>query len=631
MVIGTGLALAATSEARTCRTGKKKIAETWNDDRRATIGEAYRAVDLPYAAQTWTRVQPALDAFAQQWSDAYYDACAATRVDGQQSGERLDARMDCLKVQQAHFDSLLAEFEAPDDALVERTTGAVTGLPTPTDCGEVGTLDPNPLPPELRALALEARSAAAESDARYDAGRFGAARESAERGLGLLEGKTLPRVRAHVAQRHAAALHRLGDRQGAEAVLREALRDAAVAADHKRLATLWLDLLYVVGIEGKREQEGIALADAAEVAVLAAGDLPHQRWAYEDKRALLLRGMRSFEEAEAHHRRALEIAAQGAEGPRTFAVLHGNYGNTLKDAGRYEVAKVQLELGLQYDLEAYGEDHPTTAMDLNNIAITYERLADYDRTLELHTRALEIRGRTLGKTHPDYADSVYNLATFHAARQRHDEAEAGVRHAIELWSAAFGEISERVAIGHSQLGNIARNRGDAAASDRHQAKAIEIMQELLGPNHVRVASFMGNRANALIDLGRFEEALALHTEAMRLREAALEPDHPDLAYSLLGQAEAMVRLGRAAEAIPLVERCVQIREAKVKRPYILATAYHMAAETYWEDGSDKARALELGELAYRAYSRADTGDPTRASEMAKWLADRGAPLPVLRD
>ncbi|WP_149988949.1 tetratricopeptide repeat protein, partial [Microcystis aeruginosa] len=63
--------------------------------------------------------------------------------------------------------------------------------------------------------------------------------------------------------------------------------------------------------------------------------------------------------------------------------------------------------------KSLGTDHPDYATSLNNLAVLYKSMGQYEQALPLHQQALEIRGKSLGTDHPDYATSLNNLAVLY--------------------------------------------------------------------------------------------------------------------------------------------------------------------------------------------------------------------------
>ena len=623
-----GITLAATSEQRRCRSGKKKIAQTWNPERSETIAAAYAALPLPYAAATWAKAPPQLDDFAERWSTAYYEACAATRIDGQQSGQRLDQRMDCLSVAQAHLGSLLTEFESPDEVLVERTLSALKDLPKPEDCAESQTLEAHDVDPALRETAVAARSALAESEARVAAGRYPAAIESAERGQALIAEVELPLLEGELLQQLGASKWRMGELDEAEAAYREGLLAAGRAQEHRLVAGILLDVFFIVGVERNKIDEALVLGDLAEVSVLAAGDDAQLRYSYEDRIAMLLRKAGRYSDAEVHHRRAIEVARQAEAGDKTITVLYSNLGNTLYRMGEYAESREVAQTALDAAIRVYGEEHPETAKDWVGLGRACAELGDQACRREAFGKSLDIRRRTLGPDHPEYADSLFNVSSYRRHDGEYAEAEKGIRQAMEIWTKVHGAVSSRMATGYSALSSVARARGDKEAAAEHGEKAVSIGEQVYGPEHPELTTYLTNGGNALHDVGRFEEALRNHRRAVAIGEKEVGPDNGDLIYGLLGQIDALRSMKRPQEALEPAERALALVDAgKVHLPFLAGGAHFGAAQVYWEVG-DKERALEQAQKAYAEYAKAQTGDPNAAKKVRAWLEERGATPPL---
>ena len=60
--------------------------------------------------------------------------------------------------------------------------------------------------------------------------------------------------------------------------------------------------------------------------------------------------------------------------------------------------------------KALGEEHPDYAQTLNNLALLYQSMGDYARAEPLYLECKEIQKKTLGEEHPEYATTLNNLA-----------------------------------------------------------------------------------------------------------------------------------------------------------------------------------------------------------------------------
>jgi tetratricopeptide (TPR) repeat protein len=81
---------------------------------------------------------------------------------------------------------------------------------------------------------------------------------------------------------------------------------------------------------------------------------------------------------------------------------------------------------------ALGEGHPDYADSLNNLAKLYHATGRHAEAEPLLKRAMEIARTALGEGHPDYADSLNNLAALYDAMGRHAEAQALAERAMKL-------------------------------------------------------------------------------------------------------------------------------------------------------------------------------------------------------
>jgi len=98
VVLGVGVvALAfaglATGDDETCRGASAELASAWSPDRRRAIETSLAEVDLEFAADAWTRLEPKLERYAQGWVDEHTRACRATRIHATQTEAILERRM----------------------------------------------------------------------------------------------------------------------------------------------------------------------------------------------------------------------------------------------------------------------------------------------------------------------------------------------------------------------------------------------------------------------------------------------------------------------------------------------------------------------------------------------------------
>ena len=96
---------------------------------------------------------------------------------------------------------------------------------------------------------------------------------------------------------------------------------------------------------------------------------------------------------------------------------------TLYQQGHYaEAAKVAQE-ALEVAEKDLGDDHPTVAQSLNNLAVLYQAQGKYAEAVPLHKRALAIKEKALGPAHPNVATALGNMAGLYRETGRVGEAK----------------------------------------------------------------------------------------------------------------------------------------------------------------------------------------------------------------
>ena len=90
----------------------------------------------------------------------------------------------------------------------------------------------------------------------------------------------------------------------------------------------------------------------------------------------------------------------------------------------YEAARPYFEKDLEINRKVLGEEHPDTALSMNNMGALLSAMGDYDAARPYYEMALEIRRNVLGEEHPDTANSLNNLGALLDSMGDYDGAPA---------------------------------------------------------------------------------------------------------------------------------------------------------------------------------------------------------------
>ena len=269
----------------------------------------------------------------------------------------------------------------------------------------------------------------------------------------------------------------------------------------------------------------------------------------------------------------------------------------LCDAGKYDEAIPIAERALAIRQKVLGPSHPDVADSLNNLAFLYDTKGDYAKAEPLYQRALVIDERALGPDHPNVATDVNNLAALYYSNGEYAKAEPLFQRALAIRQKVLGPNHPDVAQSLNNLALLYEKKGDDAKAESLYQRSLAIREKELGPNHPDVAAALNNLAESYSAKGDFAKAEPLHQRALAIREKALGTDHPDVGSSLNNFAGLYRAKGDYAKAEPLYQRALAIFEKALGPDHpLVATSLNNLAGLYGAKG-DYAKAEPLYQRA----------------------------------
>jgi tetratricopeptide (TPR) repeat protein len=542
------LRLARPAGPPVCAGADRAWGEAWDGARASAVREAFLRSGRPTAPFALAEVTRALDAYRAGWLTMRDDACAATRLRGEQSEALLDLRMRCLDDRRREveaFGRLLAEADGP---VVDRAISAVISLPSIQGCADARALSsPVPPPPSVDRARLDALSGRlAEASALHYAGHYA-------RGLALAE----PAVREARAIGYAPVLARLllvdgrlaygmHDLGAAEPLLHEA---AAVAIDaHEDLvaADAWTMLVRTTG-GSERHVEARIWARYAESAILrAGGDDEREATRLRFLATPVWRRERSFDEAEALIGRARELFARSRSARYDFDVASCDEGIAGIDFDR---GRPDLALPLHRRVAAvrerlFGSEHPSVAVALVNLGEDLTRLGRAAEAVPLLERALVIAAPLAEKGGDGYVHYELAAALRGEGDARRALAEDDLAHASCERAGEIGTYWESFSLTGRALDLLALGRAVEAVAPAERAVALRAKSPV-GPELAEARFALARALGDAVAPAARAQARALAREALRdLGGEAAAPGAPLVA------ARAAIDAWLAAHAAP---------------------------------------------------------------------------------
>jgi eukaryotic-like serine/threonine-protein kinase len=233
----------------------------------------------------------------------------------------------------------------------------------------------------------------------------------------------------------------------------------------------------------------------------------------------------------------------------TLAALHlqlGEFGRGLELAERaYALSRREL-----------GEKAPESIAALARVGEGLHHMEDNPAALEALDRAAALARAASGEDSPALAEVLERKGDVLRRLGRFDEAIAALEQARAIHARASGERSEPVNVAETGLAEVLFQRSGEGDNHRALGLAREVLarrQASLPPGHPGIGRALHNVALYVHHVGGFEEAERLYGEALAIQTRASGPDHPFALESRSERAAALSELGRYDEALAELE------------------------------------------------------------------------------
>ncbi|MCB9755606.1 MAG: tetratricopeptide repeat protein [Myxococcales bacterium] len=632
-----GVASGMGEEASACA-GVSALEGVWGPEEARALETSVRDSGVVYAAETWARLGPAIDRYADDWRRARADACDQHQR-GYHSAQLYDRTVMCLDRRKDELAAAVQVLTRADGearvTAVEHAQSAISGLTPVSVCGDVERLMSAPLVPEepsQRAAVDELRGRLATVSAQRRAGQYDAGLPVAEALVRDAEAADYPPALAEALLERGLLRGHTDDHAGADADLSAALW-AAEASRHERVAiTASQQRLLLYAEQMADIERARRWTDHARALVERAGE-PRARADLEFILGVLSMNEGRFHDARDELARALEMARTSyGEDELMLARVRRSYASTLNSLGEFDEARVHLEAAVRSVERALGPRHPRLAQMLLTLGNLHIGQGRDEAALTAYERALTITRDALGPDHATTGAMLLSVGLVHSQRRENAEARALFERSLEIFERAYGPEHPNVAVALANLASVESaelpagelDAGGLAQAERaleHYQRARALLETLLGPEHKNIAAIQTGVAGLLRRRGELEEAAAMYRAATELLERALGPEHHELALPLAGLARVALDRGRPREAIPLLERAIERRSANDESALDLAGDRWLLGAALWSSGQDRVRGRALIELAHESYAGAGPSYQRDADETAAWLAE----------
>lgn len=196
---------------------------------------------------------------------------------------------------------------------------------------------------------------------------------------------------------------------------------------------------------------------------------------------------------------------------------------------------------------------------LHLIGCVYLMSGAHKKAMKLFEESLHARRKVLGFVHLDVASTLFNMAFLHQSRNRLDKALKCLEEALKIRQLRLPD-SEKVAVTHEKIGNLARGIGKTKKAENAFTEALRIRKIIHGQSHEAVATVLQEIGDLMDDLGEYEDAMKHYVEALEIRENRLGPDDLAVAETYYSMGFTLQNNGALDRALQCLEESLSIRK-----------------------------------------------------------------------
>ncbi len=270
----------------------------------------------------------------------------------------------------------------------------------------------------------------------------------------------------------------------------------------------------------------------------------------------------AFSEAASLLNQAATLQTKSNASDVAIAETLQQLGEVRVEEADYAKAEEPLRRALALRRRTFGESHPLVAESMSVLGFGLGQLGQSEEAEQFLTRAYDMKAAHLGEDHPSTGNTALLTAHFYTRIGRIDQAELMYRRVLELERNRVGVEHREYAIVAMSLAHNLRRQKKFDEARALLEQAITALESTHGEEHQLVATATSTLA-AVIRYSKpesLEEAGELFKKSYHIRRKLYGDNHAHTMESLIEVASWMNAAGQFEDARQLVEKGMAIND-----------------------------------------------------------------------
>lgn len=237
---------------------------------------------------------------------------------------------------------------------------------------------------------------------------------------------------------------------------------------------------------------------------------------------------------------------------RSMAKVHMAFGD-------YSKAQPLVEQALRL-AETNKADDAELALCLIDAAWLYKNQCKLDKAEEMCLAGLELQEQALGKDHPYAAYTLRILSSIYLEQGRYRRAVSVLDRATAIAQKHSQPGNPSLAAFQVDFGALMQAMGDFTQAEAYYSKALPVIIENCGPDHLYTAQVLGKIAALYAAQGKYAQAEALIAGTLTIQEKVCGPHDQLMVPTWLTMARIHVSQGRYPQAQELCRKALRVLE-----------------------------------------------------------------------